>query len=150
MTTATEAHVTVGTMVSGMDLTFPSGSNTIRVTISDMSGNVSTEETFTFSNSPLTPVNRPFETTQLWFIKTDRDIGTLTASATPEGTTKVATPNGTADFDEDIVSLNVGLGYQIWENVVLNSTYTYTNLSTDIPLREYDRHRIAVGASMSF
>ena len=54
------------------------------------------------------------------------------------------------DRDDDVVYLTLGLDYQILENVVLNSTYSYTNLSSDAELLEYDRHRVSLGVSATF
>ena len=56
----------------------------------------------------------------------------------------------TDDFDEDTVYLTLGLGYQIFDNMLLNTQYSYTNLSSDQEFRDYDRHRISLGASMTF
>ncbi|MCB1097860.1 MAG: outer membrane beta-barrel protein [Verrucomicrobiae bacterium] len=55
-----------------------------------------------------------------------------------------------SDRDDDVVYLTVGLDYQILDNVVLNSSYSYTNLSSDAELLEYDRSRVSLGVSATF
>ena len=55
-----------------------------------------------------------------------------------------------SDRDDDLINLTVGLNYQILDNMVLNSSYTYTNLSSDAEFNEYDRSRVSLGASVTF
>ena len=54
------------------------------------------------------------------------------------------------DREDDLVNLTVGVDYQILDNVVLNSSYTYTNLSSDSEFVDYDRSRVSLGASVTF
>ena len=56
----------------------------------------------------------------------------------------------TADRDDDTFYFTVGLDYQFLDNMVLNTSYTYTNLSSDVDLLEYDRSRVSVGVSATF
>ena len=57
---------------------------------------------------------------------------------------------GLADFSEDLVALNIGLGYQILTNVSLTADYSFVNISSDVPSREYDRNRVSVGLQATF
>ena len=54
------------------------------------------------------------------------------------------------DRDDNVVHLSVGLNYQILDNMMLNSTYSYTNSSSDNLFLDYDRHRVSVGLSATF
>ncbi|MGK0184632.1 MAG: hypothetical protein ACI9R3_000406 [Verrucomicrobiales bacterium] len=58
--------------------------------------------------------------------------------------------SGASDRDDDTVYFTVGLDYKILDNVVLNSSYTYTNLSSDAETLEYDRSRVSLGLSATF
>ena len=46
-----------------------------------------------------------------------------------------------ADSDDDLVSIDLGLRYQIQRNLALYGNYYYINSSSDVEFREYDRHR---------
>lgn len=54
------------------------------------------------------------------------------------------------DRSEDIVSTDLGLSYRIGRGVDLNANYSYTAISSDEALREYDRHRISLGLQATF
>ena len=55
-----------------------------------------------------------------------------------------------ADTDDDLVSVNLGLRYQLQRNLALYGDYYYINSSSDVEFREYDRHRFTVGLSATF
>ncbi len=55
-----------------------------------------------------------------------------------------------SDFDEDTIAVNVGLDYQIARNVSLYTNYYFVNVSSGNEFREYDRHRVSVGATVTF
>jgi hypothetical protein len=54
------------------------------------------------------------------------------------------------DVNEHELSATAGLGYRLWENVSMDANYSYTLLTSDDALREYDRNRISLGLSASF
>lgn len=62
----------------------------------------------------------------------------------------VATGAGFGDSDEDFVTANVGVAYQIKEGLTGRVTYTYTDSESDIGGRSYDRNRISVGVNAEF
>lgn len=55
-----------------------------------------------------------------------------------------------SDVSEDLVSLSLGLNYQLTTNVMLNANYHFTNVASDNEAREYDRHRVSLGATVTF
>lgn len=55
-----------------------------------------------------------------------------------------------SDSTEDAVSLSLGVAYRIWSNWDLNAGYHFTYQASDSKFREYDRHRISLGASVTF
>jgi opacity protein-like surface antigen len=54
------------------------------------------------------------------------------------------------DVNEHEFSATAGLGYQVWNNVSVDANYSYTVLSSDDNLRDYDRNRISLGLSAQF
>ncbi len=54
------------------------------------------------------------------------------------------------DVSEDAISLSLGIGYRIWTNWDLNAGYHFTYHNSDTDFREYDRHRISAGLSVTF
>lgn len=54
------------------------------------------------------------------------------------------------DVNEHELSATAGLGYQLWNNVSLDANYSYTVLSSDDSLRDYDRNRVSLGLSAQF
>jgi hypothetical protein len=54
------------------------------------------------------------------------------------------------DVNEHEFSATAGLGYQVWNNVSVDANYSYTLLSSDDNLRDYDRNRISLGLSAQF
>ncbi|MEM7385273.1 MAG: outer membrane beta-barrel protein [Verrucomicrobiota bacterium] len=61
-----------------------------------------------------------------------------------------STVAGIDDMDEDAFSLYLGLSYLLYDNVRLNGGYSFTTLSSEIPVRDYDRHRLHLGVTASF
>lgn len=57
---------------------------------------------------------------------------------------------GSVDQDEDILNAYIGLSVKFNETLTGTMSYTYTNSSSDIYGREYDRNRISVGVSAEF
>lgn len=58
---------------------------------------------------------------------------------------------GTAgDVEEHSAILSTGIGYQLLENVNLNASYSFSLLQSTNALREFDRHRVSLGATASF
>lgn len=55
-----------------------------------------------------------------------------------------------ADQSEDLVSTDIGLAYRLHSNIDLNAGYTFTAVSSDEALREYNRHRVSLGLSATF
>ena len=86
--------MTISASSGGLDLTFPVGTSTIRATVSDLRGNASTEAVFTFMCTEQVASNRPFETRQIWFLKTARAISGVTPGPMPEGTTRTVAATG--------------------------------------------------------
>jgi hypothetical protein len=54
------------------------------------------------------------------------------------------------DFSEDIFTISLGLDYNVFRNVNLNTGYSYTTVASGESLREYDRHMLSVGVSARF
>lgn len=57
---------------------------------------------------------------------------------------------GAPDRTEDAVLVNAGLAYHFNPNFEVNAGYSFATYSSDETEREYDRHRITVGAKASF
>ena len=47
-------------------------------------------------------------------------------------------------------SLSLGVGYRIWSNWDLTAGYHFTYHDSGNELREYDRHRVSAGLSVTF
>lgn len=59
--------------------------------------------------------------------------------------------NGTgADAVEHSLLLSAGLGYNVLENLRLDASYSFSTLQATDAQREFDRHRVSVGATASF
>lgn len=54
------------------------------------------------------------------------------------------------DTDEHAALLSTGIGYQLFENFNVNAGYSYSVLKSSNALREFDRHRVSLGATASF
>jgi len=57
---------------------------------------------------------------------------------------------GGTDVTEHSALISAGLGYQMFENLSLNAGYSYSLLQSTDVLREFDRHRVSLGATASF
>lgn len=57
---------------------------------------------------------------------------------------------GAADVHEHAALLSSGIGYQLLENLNLNANYSYSFLQSTNALREFDRHRVSLGATATF
>ncbi len=53
-------------------------------------------------------------------------------------------------FDEDVYAISVGLNYALYKNISLTSSYGFSKAVSGNPLREYDRHNLALGVRASF
>ncbi len=97
------------------NLVFPSGLNTLSVTVDDNSGNTSSTKSFSFQTVAISNGIQPFETnvnpSQIWFLDFNRDLDTLalsyqggsdtiTIQTSRTASSPVLAPNGAPDFDE--------------------------------------------------
>jgi len=57
---------------------------------------------------------------------------------------------GAGDVSEHAALLSAGIGYQLLENLNLNANYSYSTLQSSSALREFDRHRVSLGATATF
>ena len=57
---------------------------------------------------------------------------------------------GGRDTAEHAGLISAGIGYQLLENLNLNANYSYSTLQSNDALREFDRHRVSLGATASF
>ena len=56
----------------------------------------------------------------------------------------------TGNVSEQQISASAGLAYRLWNNVSMDAQYSYTLLTSDDELREYDRNRVSLGLSAQF
>lgn len=56
----------------------------------------------------------------------------------------------TGNVKENSLLLNAGIGYQLLENFNVNANYSYSTLQSTNALREFDRHRVSLGATATF
>lgn len=54
------------------------------------------------------------------------------------------------DVEEHAGILSAGIGYQLLENLNLNANYSFSLLQSTDALREFDRHRVSLGATATF
>ncbi len=54
------------------------------------------------------------------------------------------------DFNDDIISFSAGLNYNIYRNLILNTNYSFTTVSSGSAEREFDRHMLSLGVSARF
>ena len=54
------------------------------------------------------------------------------------------------DVDESLINAFVGFDLQIAENLYLNGSYNFEDLSSDEDTREYDRNRMSIGVRATF
>ncbi len=57
---------------------------------------------------------------------------------------------GGQDFDDNIVEVSVGLDFNVYRNLVLNTSYSFTTTSSDVASREYDRNILSLGLTAKF
>ncbi|MBE7498017.1 MAG: outer membrane beta-barrel protein [Verrucomicrobiaceae bacterium] len=57
---------------------------------------------------------------------------------------------GAANVTEHSLFLSTGLGYNVLENLRLDAQYSFSMLQSNNILREFDRHRVSLGATASF
>lgn len=57
---------------------------------------------------------------------------------------------GGGDVEEHSGILSAGIGYQLLENLNLNANYSFSILQSTDALREFDRHRVSLGATATF
>ena len=57
---------------------------------------------------------------------------------------------GGSDFDDNIIEVSLGLDYNVYKNLVLNTGYSFTTTSSDNSSREYDRHILSLGVTAKF
>jgi opacity protein-like surface antigen len=55
-----------------------------------------------------------------------------------------------ADVDEDVINVYLGLVYNINEFLKADISYNYSQSDSDFPIRDYDRNRISLGISAEF
>jgi hypothetical protein len=51
---------------------------------------------------------------------------------------------------EDEFNASLGVSYKLWKNLSLQANYSFTTISSDITLNEFDRHYTTVGLNASF
>lgn len=74
------------------------------------------------------------------YIMGDYDEGRLVTTATPFP----------GSYDEDIVNLYVGMSMRLNEWLYAQASYNYTDSSSDLQRRDYDRNRVSVGMRAEF
>lgn len=74
------------------------------------------------------------------YINSDYDDGRAVGTPVPFG----------GNPTEDLINAYVGLSVKFTENLYGNVSYNYTDSSSDLPGREYDRNRVSVGVRAEF
>ena len=74
------------------------------------------------------------------YIMADFEDGRVATTAVPYG----GSPS------EDLINAYIGLSVKFTENLYGNVSYNYTDSSSDLPGREYDRNRVSVGVRAEF
>jgi hypothetical protein len=74
----------------------------------------------------------------------------VVASSYEDGNNVVAPFAAVGDQDEVLVNAYVGSSLQLFDNIYGTLTYNFTNSSSDIVNRDYDRNRISVGVRAEF
>lgn len=95
---------TANLMITSL-LTFAASSHTLTLELSDSLGNTSAPQDYTFDTSAVASSKVPFENTDYWYLRFDRDNFTITSSISSGGTVTVSSTagdNGTEDFTEDL------------------------------------------------
>ncbi len=57
---------------------------------------------------------------------------------------------GLQSFNEDIVEISLGLDFNLYRNLVLNTGYSFTTTSSGVSSREYDRNILTLGLTSRF
>ena len=57
---------------------------------------------------------------------------------------------GGVDFEDDIVEVSLGLDFNVYRNLVLNTGYSFTTTSSGVAAREYDRNILTLGMTARF
>lgn len=57
---------------------------------------------------------------------------------------------GSSEFDDNIIEVSLGLDFNVYKNLVLNTGYSFTTTSSDEANREYDRHILSLGMTAKF
>lgn len=57
---------------------------------------------------------------------------------------------GSDSFDDDIIEVSLGLDFNVYRNLVLNTGYSFTTSTSGIDTREYDRHILSLGMTAKF
>lgn len=81
---------------------------------------------------------------------THRIADRLTANAGAAYVRSRFESEGGGDIVDDAISLHAGLTYELMQNLSLNAGYYFTTYSSDDDYRNYDRHRVVVGATSAF
>ena len=55
-----------------------------------------------------------------------------------------------SEFDDNIIEVSLGLDFNVYKNLVLNTGYSFTTTSSDEANREYDRHILSLGMTAKF
>jgi hypothetical protein len=91
------------TITSALD--FPTGSNTLSAQLVDTLGNESTVDNFAFTTAATTNSKIPFENTDHWYLRFDRDNFTINSTTSGGGVVTVTSTqvaNAVEDFVEDL------------------------------------------------
>lgn len=57
---------------------------------------------------------------------------------------------GGEETEDDVIEVSVGLDFNVYRNLVLNTGYSFTTTSSDYANREYDRHILSLGLTAKF
>lgn len=55
-----------------------------------------------------------------------------------------------SDAEEHLINASLGFNYNFYRNLSLQGSYSYTTISSDESIREYDRHRVDLGLNATF
>jgi uncharacterized protein (PEP-CTERM system associated) len=57
---------------------------------------------------------------------------------------------GNPETDDNVIEVSLGLDYNVYKNLVLNTGYSFTTTTSDVAAREYDRHILSLGMTAKF
>jgi hypothetical protein len=57
---------------------------------------------------------------------------------------------GNSEFDDDIIEVSLGLDFNVYRNLVLNTGYSFTTTTSGQAAREYNRHLLSLGMTAKF